>query len=131
MPDRASNAYIEAEFDTFAASFEQVLNEGLHYRAPQLCADLLAEVLPAPERLHDMLDAGCGTGLCGHLIAPWARRLVGVDLSAGMLAKARTKGTYDELVKAELTAYLQQGTARWHSIVCRVIPCVILVTSRS
>jgi len=52
------------------------------------------------------LDAGCGTGLCGPLIAPFVRQLIGVDLSAGMLAKARGRGVYDDLVKAELTAYL-------------------------
>ncbi len=53
-----------------------------------------------------MLDAGCGTGLCGPLIAPYARRLVGVDLSARMLARARDRDVYDELVKHELTAYM-------------------------
>jgi predicted TPR repeat methyltransferase len=54
----------------------------------------------------DALDAGCGTGLCGPLLAPHARRLVGVDLSGGMLAQARDRNVYDELEKAELTAYL-------------------------
>ncbi|MCK7513613.1 MAG: methyltransferase domain-containing protein [Desulfobacterales bacterium] len=53
------------------------------------------------------LDAGCGTGLCGPLIAPLVERLVGVDLSAGMLAKARSRNAYHELAKAELTAYLE------------------------
>ena len=53
-----------------------------------------------------MLDAGCGTGLCGPLLRPYARRLVGVDLSAGMLAKAKEQDVYDDLVKAELTAFL-------------------------
>ena len=53
-----------------------------------------------------MLDAGCGTGLCGPLVAPYARRLVGVDLSARMLARARERGVYDQLVKRELTAFL-------------------------
>jgi predicted TPR repeat methyltransferase len=37
-----------------------------------------------------------------------ARRLVGVDLSAPMLAKARERGFYDELVELELTAFLEQ-----------------------
>ena len=55
----------------------------------------------------DVLDAGCGTGLCGPLVAPYARRLTGVDLSAGMLAQAREKHVYDELVQAELTEYLR------------------------
>src|SRR4029077_16423873 len=55
----------------------------------------------------DVLDAGCGTGLCGLLVAPYARQLVGVDLSEGMLDHARKKNVYDELVRGELTAYLQ------------------------
>ena len=38
-------------------------------------------------RSLDVLDAGCGTGLCGPLVAPYARRLVGVDLSEAMLAR--------------------------------------------
>lgn len=123
MPERASDAYIEAAFDSFAASFEQVLNEKLHYRAPQLACDLLAAHLPAPARALDVLDAGCGTGLCGPLVAPWARRLVGVDLSAGMLAKARQKGVYGELCKAELTAFLQAAPAGWDAIVCADTLC--------
>ena len=54
-----------------------------------------------------MLDAGCGTGLCVGFLRPVARRLVGVDLSGKMLDKARQRGGYDELVEAELTAYLE------------------------
>lgn len=123
VPERASDAYVEAEFDKFAGSFERVLNERLHYRAPQLACDLLAAHLPPPAKALELLDAGCGTGLCGPLVAPWARRLVGVDLSAGMLAKARSKGVYDELVKAELTAFLQDGPARWDAIVCADTLC--------
>jgi predicted TPR repeat methyltransferase len=53
-----------------------------------------------------VLDAGCGTGLCGPLLAPFARRLVGVDLSAGMLEHARAKNVYDGLHQAELTAFI-------------------------
>ena len=49
-------------------------------------------------RALDVLDAGCGTGLCGPLVAPYARRLVGVDLSARMLdAGRRRDSVYDEL----------------------------------
>jgi predicted TPR repeat methyltransferase len=60
----------------------------------------------APAKRLDILDAGCGTGLCGPLVAPYARRLVGVDLSERMLDQARGRSVYDELVKGELTAYL-------------------------
>lgn len=123
VPDRAPDNYIEAEFDTFAASFERVLNDRLHYRAPQLCADLLAETLGPAAGSLDMLDAGCGTGLCGPLVAPWARQLVGVDLSGGMLAKARSKGVYAELVKAELGDYLRRAPACWDAIICADTLC--------
>lgn len=123
VPERASDDYVEAEFDKFAASFERVLNERLDYRAPQLVAGLMADCLPPPARSLRVLDVGCGTGLCGPLVAPWAQRLVGVDLSAGMLVRARVKGVYDELIKAELTAYLSHGGQRWDAIVCADTLC--------
>jgi predicted TPR repeat methyltransferase len=65
----------------------------------------------------DVLDAGCGTGLCGPLVAPHARRLVGVDLSERMLAQARERNVYDELVKRELTAYLDECTELFDVVV--------------
>lgn len=123
VPKRAPDAYVEAEFDGFARSFERVLTERLEYRAPQLCADLLASRLGEPKAALDVLDVGCGTGLCGPLVAPWARRLVGVDLSSGMLSKARGKGVYDELVKAELTGFLQGTPSAWDAAVCADTLC--------
>jgi predicted TPR repeat methyltransferase len=107
VPQRASDAYVEKVFDDFASSFDSKLAH-LSYQAPQLVAAMLADSGLQPTKSLDILDAGCGTGLCGPLIAPYARRLVGVDLSGRMLARAREKGVYDELVKAELTAYVRQ-----------------------
>jgi predicted TPR repeat methyltransferase len=105
VPDRASDAFVEKTFDRFADLFEQKL-KGLAYQAPQLVAAALAAIVGRPKGDLDILDAGCGTGLCGPLLRPYARRLTGVDLSGGMLAKAAETGIYDELVKAELTAFL-------------------------
>jgi predicted TPR repeat methyltransferase len=62
----------------------------------------------SPDRSLDVLDAGCGTGLCGPLICEYARRLVGVDLSAKMLEHAKERSLYHELVKEELTTYLER-----------------------
>ena len=116
VPVRASNAYVEKTFDNFAASFEVKLAK-LKYRAPALVAERLSSSgLDAVHGL-DVLDAGCGTGLCGPLIAPFARRLVGVDLSTGMLEHAREKQVYDELVRAELTEFLQQHPGAFDVIV--------------
>lgn len=106
VPARASNGFVETTFDSFAASFEAKL-ERLSYRAPALIAAALQESGVEPAKRLDVLDAGCGTGLCGALVAPYARRLTGVDLSEGMLAQARGKNVYDELAKTELTDYLR------------------------
>ena len=105
-PERASDAYVEQSFDEFAASFDTKLAT-LGYRAPALVAEALAATLPAPARQLDIADLGCGTGLCGPLIAPWARRLSGCDLSAAMLELAQRRAVYDQLDKAELLAYLE------------------------
>jgi predicted TPR repeat methyltransferase len=113
---RAPDEYVEYTFDRFAASFEQQLTERLEYQAPQLCAAMLQRHLPPPAADLVMLDAGCGTGLCGPLVAPWARTLAGVDLSRGMLDQAQTKGVYADLYKAELTEFLQLSPGQWDVI---------------
>ena len=105
VPARASDAYIQASFDSFAASFDAKLAK-LLYRAPALVVEMLARSGAKASKRLDVADVGCGTGLCGPLLAPYARRLVGVDLSEGMLARARERDVYDELVQVELLAYL-------------------------
>jgi predicted TPR repeat methyltransferase len=116
VPERASDGFVETTFDSFAASFEAKLAR-LSYRAPALVAAMLEDRGFAPSHRLDVLDAGCGTGLCGALVAPFARRLVGVDLSEGMLAHAKEKDVYHALVKAELGAYLRDSSETFDLIV--------------
>ncbi|SEP50904.1 Predicted methyltransferase, contains TPR repeat [Rhodospirillales bacterium URHD0017] len=116
VPERASNLFVETTFDSFASSFESKL-EKLSYRAPALVAAMLENSGLEPLNGVDVLDAGCGTGLCGTLVAPFGRRLVGVDLSEKMLAQARDKKVYHELVKGELTEYLRAASDAFDLIV--------------
>jgi predicted TPR repeat methyltransferase len=116
VPARASDAYVETTFDSFAASFDSKLAK-LSYRAPALVAEVLRRSGVVPSKSLDVLDAGCGTGLCGSLVARYARRLVGVDLSERMLDRARGRDLYDELVRGELTAYLAACTESFDVIV--------------
>jgi predicted TPR repeat methyltransferase len=116
VPRRASNGFVEQTFDGFAATFESKL-ERLAYRAPALVAAMVADAGVQPSKRLDILDAGCGTGLCGPLIAPYARRLTGIDLSDQMLIRAREKGVYDDLLKAELTEYLGAHAAQFDVII--------------
>ncbi len=116
VPARASDDYVEKVFDEFAASFDQKLGK-LSYRAPDLVAAMLADSGVEAAKNLDVLDAGCGTGLCGPLLAPYARRLDGVDLSNGMLTRAQERKVYDGLVKDELTGYLRAHEAAYDVIV--------------
>jgi predicted TPR repeat methyltransferase len=116
VPPRASSAFVEQTFDNFAASFESKL-ERLGYRAPTLVVNMLADAGAEAVNALEILDAGCGTGLCGALVAPYARRLVGVDLSEQMLVHARDKQVYDELQKADVTEYLAANRGRFDVII--------------
>ena len=115
-PDRAPDAYVEHVFDDMAENFDAHLLDHLDYRAPTLLCNALAEAFPPPAATLDILDGGCGTGLCAPLLRPYARRLIGVDLSAGMLARAAARKAYDDLVKAELTGFLR-GHAEAYDVI--------------
>ena len=103
--ERASDAYVETVFDWFANSFDSKLKL-LDYRGPELIVDALRVLYPDPTATLDIADAGCGTGLCGPLVLPWARRLCGFDLSGGMLARAEARKVYSDLHKFELVSFL-------------------------
>ncbi len=116
VPERAEDRYVASVFDGFAASFDAKLAD-LSYQAPALVAAEVARLMPAPARRLTVLDAGCGTGLCGPLLAPYAKRLIGVDLSAGMLHRAGDREVYDDLYQGELVAFLSHCGLRFDLLV--------------
>lgn len=105
-PERAGDEYVALAFDNYADRFDEHI-VSLDYRGPSLIARALEQTCGAPRAALDIIDAGCGTGLCAAVIKPYARRLVGVDLSQGMLDRAARLGLYDELTRGELTAFLE------------------------
>jgi ubiquinone/menaquinone biosynthesis C-methylase UbiE len=64
--------------------------------------DLLARAFPAG--IGRYLDFACGTGRVTTMIAPVAREIVGVDVSASMLEIARTKLAAARFLEADLTS---------------------------
>jgi len=115
-PERASDAYVRKVFDSFAASFDAKL-EKLDYRAPELVAGALRAAAGEPRQALRIVDAGCGTGLCGPLVKPWASHLAGCDLSVGMLRRARARRLYDVLHQAELVFYLDTQPAAFDAVI--------------
>src|SRR5262249_49086286 len=105
-PAAAPQAYVKDLFDNYAATYDQHLLNGLAYRTPQVLPGLLREGRPSGARRLDVLDLGCGTGLAGIAIRPWARSLVGVDLAPKMLEAASARGIYDRLECSDLITTL-------------------------
>jgi predicted TPR repeat methyltransferase len=114
-PARASDDFVRAEFDSFAPRFDAKL-ASLEYRGPAIVGRAVAALAPELPPRPAVLDAGCGTGLCAPLLRAHRGTLVGVDLSPAMIEEARKRGGYDELVVAELTAYLREH-ARCYDLV--------------
>ncbi len=122
-PERAPDDYVRRHFDGFAGDFDEVLG-WLKYRAPQLIAEAVERRVGDATALPEAVDLGCGTGLCGPLIRQRCRKLVGVDLSVGMLRKARETGAYDHLVEYELVAFLRDALPiRFDLAVCADTLC--------
>ena len=117
VPERCDSRYVTVLFDALARSFEATL-ERLDYAAPQLLSAALARRVPLGRRNLDVLDAGCGTGLCGPLLRSTARFLAGVDLSSEMLARARARNVYDELAQAELSEFMESRPQRFDLVNC-------------
>jgi predicted TPR repeat methyltransferase len=111
-----TESYIRILFDQYAPKFDHAI-AALGYRAPALVADLAGRVLGAPRGELDLLDLGCGTGLSGAALRPWARRMDGVDLSPAMIDAARARGLYDHLAVDEAKRFLDGSAERWDVIV--------------
>lgn len=102
-PATAPRHYVQGLFDDYAAEFAQHLVDRLDYRAPQV---LLRPLIASGRRWRRVIDLGCGTGLCGELLAPASDAIDGVDLSGAMLQQARRLGVYRELVQADIVEHL-------------------------
>lgn len=107
-PAAPPSRYIAELFDDYATDFQAHLVEQLGYQGH---ARLLAPLLAAGRRYATAVDLGCGTGLCGQLLAPLSDSLDGVDLAPGMVEQSRALGLYRQLDCAELNVYLRQRTA--------------------
>jgi predicted TPR repeat methyltransferase len=93
-PDAAPVEHVRRIFDRCAGTFERILVKDLEYKTPELLFDL---VRPYLTEEMNVLDLGCGTGLGAQLYRPFAKRLIGVDVSSKMLEKAAEKKIYNRL----------------------------------
>lgn len=109
VPAQSPRDYVVGLFDDYAERFDQHLVEQLEYRAPLQLYEAVARLRPAGALAGKLaiLDLGCGTGLCGDAFAGMAARLVGIDVSPLMLAKAGRRKLYTELRQGDICEVLE------------------------
>jgi len=112
-PAHPPRHYVETLFDGYASAFDDHLVASLRYDAPQV---LVQRIAAQGHRFRHAADLGCGTGLCGRLLRPLARRITGVDLSGNMLARAAALAVYDALVQSDVLAFLQGSEERFDCV---------------
>lgn len=110
-PSQASQAQMQSIYEVRARFWDQEKSYFAHALVAQALQDHAG-----PSGL-DILDIGCGTGLVGALVRPFARRLDGVDLSPAMLEKAQAKGVYDRLEEADIVSFLSSRPDSYDAIV--------------
>jgi predicted TPR repeat methyltransferase len=105
---------LRERYDVWAADYDSDLDD-LHWRAPQAGAERCSHFA---EPGAEILDAGCGTGLVGVALAALGHdRIVGFDLSPGMLERCAAREVYSELQQGSLLARLPFDDGRFGSVV--------------
>ncbi|MFF0491224.1 class I SAM-dependent DNA methyltransferase [Nocardia sp. NPDC004068] len=102
-------------YDGWAPTYEQTVMDEMDLA--------LLDRLRRPEwgRLRRAVDLGCGTGRTGAwLRGKGVERIDGVDLSAGMLARARERGAHDSLTLADVRDTGLPGGA-YDLVICSLI----------
>ncbi len=107
--------YVQSLFDAYADHYEPHLLNTLDYQLPKLFEKVMTSYLPVNKQ-WDILDLGCGTGLCGEPFSRYAKSLTGVDLSENMLKLAAQKNIYHSLVNSDITHFLENQIARYDLI---------------
>jgi predicted TPR repeat methyltransferase len=108
--------YVTALFDGYAQRFDESLAK-LHYCGPQLVEKALTKLQIKPSPARHVLDAGCGTGLVGEVLRPYACRLVGVDLSENMVQQSASRRLYDELIRDDMTVAMLARPGEFNLVV--------------
>jgi predicted TPR repeat methyltransferase len=111
-------AEVRSLYDDWAATYEDVDVAGLmgHPDAARM-ADVVTDIAGPGA---DVLDAACGTGLLGAELAERGFTSIdGLDLSPGMIRRARRRRVYHDLGPADLRDGVPGASGKFDVVTCR------------
>lgn len=105
---------VKALYRTWSHSYDAVFSDGQGYQLPFE----VAKAFVGAGGTGPVLDVGAGTGLVGTVLRHLNLGPVdGIDLSEDMLAVARSKGDYRDLLARDVTLPLNLGEAGYQGVV--------------
>ncbi len=104
-------------YDEWSGSYEADLLGGVGYTAHIIATEAFAANCRAKPAA--IIDVGCGTGLVGEeLVRRGFAGIDGLDISQGMLERARAKGLYGRLIAGDLTRRTPIADATYDAAIC-------------
>lgn len=92
-----NNEELSERYNTWSTTYDDDVSEVFDWNGPHIASAIFEKYVPKSSQI---LDAGAGTGLAGHLLKEKGYlNLTAMDLSQGMLSQAATKNIYKELHK--------------------------------
>lgn len=104
-------------------SFNDSLTTSLEYKAPDVLNAAVRQAIDTTSQKLDVLELGCGSGLCGSKFSDISNLLVGTDISPDMLEGAKDKNTYTELYDADLVDVLDRYDSAFDLIIAMDVLC--------
>lgn len=95
--ENAPMQYVTDLFNQYAQFYNRHVKEKLNYKVPELLRQAIGNYYQERLKTMQILDIGCGTGLCSIYFRELAQYLVGIDISIEMLLQAKALNAYDAL----------------------------------
>ncbi len=120
IPNKTPEKYMQDFYRRKSNKWDASQNNQSKYRGHLLIEDAFKKTHDLNKQL-DILDLGCGTGSFASTLRPYAKTLIGVDLSADMLLKAEKKCLYDSLYQKDINHYLEKITNHFDTVVAAAV----------